>query len=95
MRIITDTDGQPIEDDQRLVLDDQGIEVVDGAGEALMGAPSAGPRPTGALVHRGLRTRPPLAVADFTCSGPGREGSSRHAVDQLGSDHISNQLGGR
>ncbi|MGW9552365.1 NAD(P)/FAD-dependent oxidoreductase [Citricoccus zhacaiensis] len=41
VRIIAGTSGQPIDDDQRVVLDDQGIEVVDGTAEALVGAPGA------------------------------------------------------
>ncbi|GAA1672719.1 pyridine nucleotide-disulfide oxidoreductase [Citricoccus zhacaiensis] len=40
VRIITDTSGR-FDDDQRAVLDGQGIEVVDGAAEALVGAPGA------------------------------------------------------
>lgn len=41
VRVIMDTGDGSIDDDQRAVLDGHGIEVVDGAAEALVGAPGA------------------------------------------------------
>lgn len=41
VRIITDTDDQAFDEDQRAVLADHGIEVVDGVAQALIGAPGA------------------------------------------------------